>query len=76
MSVKAKNSNASDADLDAAGKKAGREAVQKGFAEGKVVDPKTGESDADLARREFEGASRGNPVSPPSNTVPANASSS
>jgi len=72
--LKQKNPKASDADLDAAGKKAGREAVQKGFGEGKVVDPKTGESEADLARREFEGASRGNPVPPPSNTVPANAS--
>jgi len=72
--LKQKNPKATDADLDAAGKKAGREAVQKGFGDGKVVDPKTGESEADLARREFEGASRGKPVPPPSNAVPANAS--
>jgi hypothetical protein len=72
--LKSSNPNATAAELDEAGKKAGREAVQDGFRNGKVVDPKTGETFPDLFRRESEGANRGKPVPPPSNAVPANAS--
>ena len=53
--LKAANPNATAAELDAAGKKAGREAVQEGFKNGKVVDPKTGETFPDLFRARMGG---------------------
>lgn len=59
-------------ELDAAGKAAGRDAVQKAVKTG--VDPTTKESFADKARREWEGSNRGKAVPPPSDAVPTNAS--
>ncbi len=65
--------NATQAELDAAGKKAGRAAVEKAIGDGKITTD-TGESFGDAFRRQSEGANRGKPVPAPSNAVPANAS--
>ncbi len=54
--LKKSNPSASEADLDAAGKKAGREAVKKGFDSGKIVTSNTHEKYAIYYGKEWDKA--------------------
>lgn len=73
--LKASNPKATAKELDEAGKKAGREAVEDAIKNGEIVDPNTGETYGDVYRREWEGVNRGKPVPPPgASSVPPGAS--
>ncbi len=63
-----------DGKSDADAKAAARKALRDGIVDGTIVDKATGETLADKARREWEGAQRGKPVPPPVKTpLPATA---
>jgi hypothetical protein len=68
--LKQNRPGATQAELDAAGKKAARDVVRDAFTNGKITMV-TGESFPDFFRRQSEGANRGTPVPPPSNALPA-----